>query len=52
MEDVWNEIDEHLGVVYSNLGICCQEYCHAAEAIYNLEQAMEKLVDLRLKTKE
>lgn len=49
MEETWNEIDEHLGIVYSNLGICCQDYCDAANAIHNLEEAMNKLADLRLK---
>ena len=47
IEDKWNEIDVKLGLVYSNLGICCQDYCDAATAISNLEEVMEMLVDIR-----
>ena len=49
MEDVWKEIDIHLGIVYSNLGICCQEYCDAPNAIHSLEKVMELLVDIKEK---
>ena len=38
MEDIWNEIDEHLSVIHGNLGICCQEYCDAPNAIHSLEK--------------
>lgn len=48
-EQLWNEVEEHLRVIHSNLGICCQDYCNAAEATYNLEQVMEKLTTLRFK---
>lgn len=47
IEDKWNLIDEKLGIVYSNLGICCQDYCDAASAIHNLEEVMDLLVDIR-----
>jgi len=47
LEDKWNEVDTKLGIVYSNLGICCQDYCDASDAIYNLEEVMELLVDIR-----
>lgn len=46
-EEKWDEIDTKLGIVYSNLGICCQDYCDAATAIQNLEDVMEMLVDIR-----
>jgi hypothetical protein len=47
MEDKWNEIDEHLQVIQGNLGICCQDYCDAPNAIYSLEKVMDLLVDIR-----
>ena len=37
IEEKWNEIDTKLGIVYSNLGICCQDYCDGLE-ISNLEE--------------
>ena len=49
MEEIWKEVDTHLGIVYSNLGICCQDYCDASIALHNLEQAMEKLVTIKEK---
>jgi hypothetical protein len=49
MEELWNEIEAHLRVVDSNLGICCQDYCDAATARYELEQAIDKMVEIRLK---
>ena len=51
MEGTWKEIDEHLSVIHSNLGICCQEYCDAPNAIHSLERVMELLVDIREKVK-
>ena len=50
MNDAWEEIDEHLRVIYSNLGICCQDNCDASNAIYSLERVMDLLVDIREKT--
>ncbi len=47
IEEKWNEVDTKLGIVYSNLGICCQDYCDAATAIYTLEEVMKILVDIR-----
>lgn len=47
MENIWEEIDEHLSFIHSNLGICCQEYCDASNATWHLEQVMEKLVTIR-----
>ena len=47
IEEKWNEIDTKLGIVYSNLGICCQDYCDEKLAISNLEEVMEMLVDIR-----
>jgi len=49
IEEKWKEIDTKLGIVYSNLGICCQDYCDASDAIHNLEEVMELLVDIRTK---
>ena len=46
-EELWNNVDKNLQVIHGNLGICCQEYCDAATAIFNLEEAMEKLALLR-----
>ena len=50
MNDTWEEIDEHLRVIYSNLGICCQDNCDASNALYSLERVMDLLVDIREKT--
>ena len=47
IEEKWNEVDTKLGIVYSNLGICCQDYCDAAAAIHTLEEVMKILVDIR-----
>jgi len=47
IEEKWNEVDTKLGIVYSNLGICCQDYCDAATAIHTLEEVMKILVDIR-----
>jgi len=49
MEETWDEIDEHLSVIAGNLGICCQEYCDAPNAIHSMERVMELLVDIRQK---
>ena len=49
MEDKWNEIDYHLSTIAGNLGICCQEYCDAPDAIYSLERVMELLIEIRTK---
>tara|TARA_B100000900_G_scaffold246956_1_gene210074 strand:+ start:783 stop:938 length:156 start_codon:yes stop_codon:yes gene_type:complete len=51
MEDLFDEIDEHLSVIHGNLGICCQEYCDAPNAIHSMERVMEILVDIREKIK-
>ena len=51
MEDPFDEIDEHLSVIHGNLGICCQEYCDAPNAIHSMERVMELLVDMREKVK-
>ena len=51
MDELFDEIDEHLSVVHGNLGICCQEYCDAPNAIYSMERVMELLVDIREKIK-
>lgn len=51
MEELFDEIDEHLSVIYGNLGICCQEYCDAPNAIHSMEKVMELLVDLKEKIK-
>lgn len=47
MEKIWNEIDEHLSIIYGNLGICCQEYCDSPVAIQSLEKVMELLIELK-----
>lgn len=47
MEDIWDEIDEHLSVIHGNLGICCQEYSDAPDAIHSLERVTELLVKIR-----
>jgi len=52
IEEKWQEVDTKLGIVYSNLGICCQDYCDASDAIHNLEAVMELLVDIRSKIYE
>jgi|TARA_B110000977_G_C10791185_1_gene382508 hypothetical protein len=49
IEKKWDEIDTKLGIVYSNLGICCQDYCDASDALHNLEEVMDLLVDIREK---
>ncbi|MDB4342836.1 hypothetical protein OAA23_00375 [bacterium] len=49
MEEKWKEIDEHLSIIAGNLGICCQEYCDAPNAIHSLEKVMELLVEIREK---
>jgi len=49
MKDTWKEIDEHLSVIAGNLGICCQEYCDAPNAIHSMERVMDLLVDIREK---
>ena len=49
MNDIFDEIDEHLSVIAGNLGICCQEYCDAPNAIHSMEKVMELLVDIRQK---
>jgi len=51
VEDIFDEIDEHLSVIHGNLGICCQEYCDAPNAIHSMEKVMELLVDLKDKLK-
>jgi len=47
MEELWEEIEQHFRVVDSNLGICCQDYCDASNARYELEQAIQKLATIR-----
>ena len=49
MEDIWKEIDDHLSVIHGNLGICCQEYCDAPNAIHSLEKVQELLIKIREK---
>ena len=49
IEKKWDEIDTKLGIVYSNLGICCQDYCDASDALHNLGEVMDLLVDIREK---
>ena len=49
MEDIWKEIDDHLSVIHGNLGICCQEYCDAPNAIHSLEKLQELLIKIRNK---
>ena len=49
MEELWDQIEAHLRIVDSNLGICCQDYCDAAIARSELEQAIDKMVEIRLK---
>ena len=49
MEEKWKEIDEHLSIISGNLGICCQEYCDAPNAMHSLEKVMELLVEIRKK---
>lgn len=48
MEKLWEEVESCLRVVDSNLGICCQDYCDAAEARANLDIAIDKLAEIRL----
>ena len=48
MEEIWDEIEAHLRVVDSNLGICCQDYCDAAIARSELYQAIDKMAQIRL----
>ena len=50
MEKLWEEIEAHLRIVDSNLGICCQDYCDAAIARNELEEAIDKMAQIRLKT--
>ena len=52
MEELWNEVENHLRIVDSNLGICCQDFCDAVLARHELEQAIDKMVSIRLKLKE
>ena len=42
IEEKWQEVGTKLGIVYSNLGICCQDYCDASDAIHNLEAVLLK----------
>jgi len=51
VEDTWKEIEEHLSVIHGNLGICCQEYCDAPNAIHSLERLTELLVDIKTNQK-
>lgn len=51
MDDIFDEIEEHLSVIHGNLGICCQEYCDAPNAIHSMERVMELLVDIKEKIK-
>jgi len=48
MEELWDEIEAHLRIVDSNLGICCQDYCDAATARNELDQAIDKMAEIRL----
>lgn len=47
VEKLWDEVEEHFRVIDSNLGICCQDYCDAATARMNLDEAIDKLVTIR-----
>lgn len=47
MEALWDELEEHLQVIHGNLGVCCQEYCDAPNAIYSLERVMNILATIR-----
>jgi len=49
MEELWDQIESHLRIIDSNLGICCQDYCDAAEARSNLDDVIDKLVTIREK---
>ena len=49
MEELWDEIEAHLRIVDSNLGICSQDYCDAALARNELEEAIDKMAQIRLK---
>ena len=51
-EDIFEEINEHLSVLGGNLGICCQEYCDAPNAIYSMEKIMDLLEKLKDKRKK
>ena len=51
-EKFWKEMDEHISVIQGNLGICCQDYCDAANAMHAMEDLMEKLVDIKIKLNE
>ena len=47
MDELWDQIEEHLRIIDSNLGICCQDFCNAAEARKNLDEAIDKMVLIR-----
>lgn len=49
-EEYWKEVQDLISRIQGNLGICCQDYCDAADAMQAMEDLMEKLVDLREKT--
>ena len=49
MDELWNQIEGHLRIVDSNLGICCQDYCDASIARNELEEAIDKMAQIRLK---
>ena len=49
MDELWDQIEEHLRIIDSNLGICCQDFCNAAEARKNLDEAIDKMVLIREK---
>jgi hypothetical protein len=49
MDELWDQIEEHLRIVDSNLGICCQDYCDASIARNELDEAIDKMAQIRLK---
>ena len=49
MDEMWDEVDDHLTIIHGNLGICCQEYCDAPNAIHSLERVTESLANIRYK---
>ena len=49
-EEFWKEVNELVSVIQGNLGICCQDKCDAATAMYAMDDLMEKLIDLKEKT--
>ena len=48
-EEFWKEVQESISIIQGNLGICCQDYCDAANAMQAMEDLMERITDLREK---